>query len=361
MLEETTTQIQNRAQTPQSEGFYQPAEWEKHESVWLAWPSHEELWQENLRSAQDEFIGFCEAIVDLDPLTQKPRGERLNILVPSVKAGQQAESELKHLPIRIYLLPFGDIWLRDTAPIFLKKGREVATVRFQFNGWGGKYDLPHDTNLSERIAGETGLREFVFPWVLEGGSVEVDGEGTCLTSRQCLLNPNRNPDMSFEQIETALREALGVSQILWLDQGLINDHTDGHIDTMARLAGPGQVLCMKAVADSDPNKDIFEKISQDLAKMVDAKGRTLTVHHVPSPGEILNEDEELMPASYLNFYIGNSTVVVPTYGSPQDQAAVAAIAKCFPKHRTVGRPAKSILTGGGAFHCISQQQPAKDF
>jgi agmatine deiminase len=346
--------------TPKAEGFCQPAEWEKHEAVWLAWPSHEELWQEGLRGAQDEFIGLCKAIADIDPASGKPRGEKLNVLVPTVLAGKQAEKELQGLPVSIYLIPFGDIWLRDTAPIFLKKAGEIATARFQFNGWGAKYVLPFDTQVAERIASEVGRRQFVLPWVLEGGSVEVDGEGTCLTSRQCLLNPNRNPKMSQAMIEAKLCEGLGVSKILWLDQGLINDHTDGHIDTMARIVGPGKVLCMKATAENDPNKEIFDKISADLSQMVDAKGRRLTVGHIPSPGAITNDDGVVMPASYLNFYIGNSTVVVPTYGSPKDQEAVRAIAEWFPSRRTVGLPAKSILMGGGAFHCISQQQPAKE-
>jgi len=345
---------------PLTAGFHQPAEWEKHEAVWLAWPSHGELWQENLRSAQDEFVGFCEAIADMDPRAGTSRGERLHILVPSQEAAQQAEKELRHLPTQFHLIPFGDIWLRDTAPIFLKKGAEVATARFRFNGWGGKYALPHDGEVAERIAREAGLRQFAHAWVLEGGSVEVDGEGTCLTSRQCLLNANRNPHLSQKGVERELQKALGVKKILWVDQGLINDHTDGHIDTIARFVAPGKVLCMEATDARDPNKEILEAIARDLYQMEDAKERALTIGHIPSPGAIYNDEGDLMPASYLNFYIGNSTVVVPTYGSPLDQEAVAAIAEWFPAHRTVGSPAKSILTGGGAFHCISQQQPAKE-
>lgn len=344
--------------TPKSAGFQQPAEWEKHESVWLAWPSHADLWQENLEAAQQEFIGLCQAIVDFDPVTGKARGESLNVLVPTVEAGAKAEAALKSLPVRFHLIPFGDIWLRDTAPIFLcGPGSEKAVARFVFNGWGEKYVLPHDSEVSQRIAASVGIREFSFTWVLEGGSVEVDGEGTCLTSRQCLLNPNRNPGMTEAQIEDVLKDSLGVEKILWLGDGLINDHTDGHIDTIARYVAPGVVLCMEAQESSDPNREIMETIAKDLEAMTDAKGRKLTVGRVPSPGAVLNEDGELMPASYLNFYIANTTVVVPVYGSVWDDKAVAAIAKWFPNHKTVGRPAKTILTGGGAFHCISQQQP----
>jgi agmatine deiminase len=344
--------------TPRAAGFYQPAEWEKHEAVWLAWPSHGELWQEDLRAAQNEFIGFCEAIADVDAKTGKARGEKLNILVPTLEAGGQAELELKHLPHQIYLIPFGDIWLRDTAPIFLRNENEIASASFRFNGWGGKYSLPFDDEVSGRIAKEAGKRQFILPWVLEGGSVEVDGEGTLLTSKQCLLNRNRNPGMARAAIEMELCDTLGVKKILWLGDGLLNDHTDGHIDTIARLVAPGRALCMKAYGKGDPNKEIMQRIGFDLFRMLDAKDRVMNVTYIPSPGRVLNEDGDLMPASYLNFYIGNSTVVVPTYGSIFDNEAVQAVAEWFPNRRTVGLPAKSILTGGGAFHCISQQQPA---
>ncbi len=348
------------ASEPSIEGFHQPAEWEKHDAVWLAWPSHGELWQENLRPAQEEFISFCEAIADFDPKLGRHRGERLHVLVPNIVAGQQAEKELSHLPVRIFLIPFGDIWLRDTAPIFLRRGAEIATASFEFNGWGEKYNLPDDLTVSKKISSEAGFTQFVLPWILEGGSIEVDGEGTCLTSRQCLLNPNRNPGLSQAEIEAKLKQSLGVQKVLWLEEGLRNDHTDGHIDTIARLVSPATVLCMKATTPDDPNKDVYDKIALDLSKMTDAQQRKLTVGYIPSPGAILNDDGDLMPASYLNFYIGNSTVVVPTYGSPMDELAVEAIAKWFPGRRTVGCMAKSILTGGGAFHCISQQQPAKE-
>lgn len=332
------------------ERFVQPAEWAKHEAVWLAWPSHADLWQENLETTQDEFVDLLEAI----------KGEKINVLVTDAAAKKVAEEKLKHLSVQLHLIPFGDLWLRDTAPIFLKKGTEIAAGCFKFNGWGGKYDLPEDRHVATSIAGVTGFKTFQFPLVLEGGSIEVDGEGTCLTSKQCLLNDNRNPGLSKEEIETQLGEALGVTKVLWVDQGLINDHTDGHIDTIARYVGPAKILCMKATDPNDPNKEIMEAIASDLSKMTDAKGRKIEVGFVPSPGAVLDDAGELMPASYLNFYIANDSVVVPTYGMPNDEAAVKEIAKWFPTRKTVGRSGKSILSGGGAFHCISQQQPAKE-
>jgi agmatine deiminase len=248
-----------------------------------------------------------------------------------MEAGAQAELALRQLPVRLHLIPFGDIWLRDTAPIFLRGPEGSATVRFRFNGWGEKYALEHDPEVSQRIAEKVAFRQFHFPGVLEGGSVEVDGEGNCLTSRQCLLNPNRNPHMNQEQIETGLKESLGVKKILWLGDGLLNDHTDGHIDTIARFVANSSVLCMRGSDKKDPNREIFEKIEQDLKSMTNAKGQPLKLGFVPSPGSVLNEDGDLMPASYLNFYIGNSTVVVPTYGSPQDDEAVSCISEWFPE------------------------------
>jgi len=234
----------------------------------------------------------------------------------------------------------------------------LATVRFKFNGWGGKYNLPYDPEVSTRIAQAANYRQFQAPWVLEGGSVELDGEGTCLTSRQCLLNPNRNPQMTQAQIAQNLCANLGVEKILWLGDGLLNDHTDGHIDTIARYVGPAKVLCMRNQNPDDPNREIFAMIERDLRSMTDAKGRRLQVGVIPSPGEVFNDDGELMPASYVNFYIGNSTVIVPTYGCHYDSEAVARISEWFPGRRTVGLSAKAILSGGGAFHCISQQEPS---
>lgn len=344
--------------TPQNAGFRMPAEWETHESVWLAWPSAADLWLEDLEPARQEFISFCEAIADVDPSSGVVRGERLNVLVPDITSGSIAERRLSHLPARLHLVPFGDIWLRDTAPLFLKNlSGELATLKFEFNGWGGKFDLPDDLGVAEEVAKIADIRSFALPWICEGGSLEVDGEGTCLTTRQCLLNENRNPNMSAPQVERLIKECLGVEKILWLGDGLLNDHTDGHVDTIARFVEPGHVAIHMAAGPKDPNRRNLEKIEEDLRSFTDAKGRRLKISRIPSPGEVLSEEGDLMPASYLNFYIANTTVVVPTYGTANDVPAVAAIARLFPRRKTIGLPAKAILTGGGAFHCISQQQP----
>ncbi len=344
--------------TPQAAGLRQPAEWEPHRACWLAWPSHADLWQEHLAAVRSEFVALCRAIADPDPVTGVGRGETLEILVPDEAAQAEAQAALAALPVRFHRIPFGDIWLRDTGPIFLV-GAEgaLATVRFAFNGWGGKYLLRHDSEVAAGIVAALGLPRFRFPWVLEGGAVESDGEGTCLTTRQCLLNANRNPRLSQAELEVGLKQALGIERVLWLQEGLLNDHTDGHIDNLARFVAPGVVLCMRALAGDDPNREVLAQIASDLAAFTDARGRRLQVIQMPSPGKVLDEAGQVMPASYLNFYIGNRSVVVPIYGTPYDAAALAAIAQCFPKHRTVGLSAQAILRGGGSFHCITQPQP----
>jgi agmatine deiminase len=343
--------------TPRAAGFRQPAEWDEHEAVWLAWPSHEDLWGDALPGVRAAFTEFAAAIADRDE-RGVPRGERLNVLVPDEENERLASKALAGLGANLFRIPFGDIWLRDTAPVFLAgPGGEQATVCFAFNGWGGKYVLPGDDAVAERIAAAAGLSAFRFPWVLEGGSVEVDGEGTCLTTRQCLLNPNRNAEMSPRAIEEGLRDALGVSSVLWLGDGLRNDHTDGHVDTLARFVALGEVVCMSPEGAADPNRAALLQIARDLSTMRDAAGRALNVRTVPSPGLVKDADGEPMPASYVNFYVANTTVVVPAYGVPNDEAARAAIGALFPGRRAVSVPARQLLEGGGAFHCISQQVP----
>ncbi len=342
--------------TPASQGFWQPAEWEPHRACWLAFPSHADLWGDRLPGTRAEFVDLCRAIADPDPATGEVQGEQLEILVLDQAGLATAAEMLAGLKARFHIMPFGDIWLRDTGPIFLTTATgAIATVRFQFNGWGNKYNLPGDESVASQIAQIAGLSEFEMPFVLEGGAIETDGQGTCLTTDQCLLNPNRNPTLSQTEIEQALQAGLGVQKVLWLQEGLLNDHTDGHVDTLARFVAPGVVMCMLPQAD-DPNASALSKIAADLATFRDAQGRPLQVVTVPSPGKVLDRGE-IMPASYLNFYIGNRTVVVPTYGTEFDSVAVAKIAEFFPTRRTVGRSAKQILFGGGTFHCITQHQP----
>jgi agmatine deiminase len=325
-----------------------PAEWAPHAATWVAWPSHADLWQENLGPARDAFAALVEAIV---------AGETAEVLVPDAEQEALARLALPSTRVRFHRVPFGDIWLRDTAPIFLEGLSGPASVRFAFNGWGGKYVLEHDDQVAAHIAAIVGGEAFALPFVLEGGAVDVDGEGTVLTTRQCLLNPNRNPSMDAAAIEAAALGALGAEKVVWLGDGLINDHTDGHVDTVARFVAPGHVVAMEPRSAEDPNGDVLRALLRELGAAVDAKGRRLEIATVPSPGRVVDEDGRIMPASYVNFYVANASVVVPTYGVPADDEALDRIGRLFPNRRTVGVDARAVLSGGGAFHCITQQQP----
>lgn len=333
--------------------FRQPAEWDRHAACWLAWPGHGHLWREHLAPAQAEWAALCRAIAE-------EGGETLDVLVQDAAAEAAARAALAPVigQVRFHWAPVGDIWLRDTAPIFVKDGAgALAAACFRFNGWGQKYVLPEDDQVAGRVAALSGVPRRGHTFILEGGSVEVDGQGTVLTTRQCLLNPNRNPGLDQGELEAALRDGIGAEKVLWLDEGLINDHTDGHIDTLARFVAPGVVVCMKAAARRDPNAAILDRLAADLAAFTDVRGRRLQVVRIPSPGVVRDKEGGLMPASFVNFYIGNRSVVVPTYGTAYDDEAVAALAPLFPGRRVIGRSARAILSGGGAFHCITQQQP----
>ena len=342
--------------TPRSEGYRQPAEWEPHAAVWMAWPSHDVLWSPMLGDAQAQTVALCEAIADLDG-SGTPRGEPIHMLVPDGVRHLEASEALEAFGARCSRMPFGDIWMRDIAPIFVCGDQGDAAVCFAFNGWGGKYVLDGDELVAGRVAELAGARLFAFGFVLEGGSVEADGEGTLLTTRQCLLNPNRNPGMDARALEDRLGEALAAERVLWLDRGLMNDHTDGHVDTLARFVAPGRVVCMQPHDDEDPNHGVLSAIDEELSHMVDAAGRRLQVERIPSPGRITDHEGMILPASYLNFYIANTTVVVPTFGSPHDDEAVELIGALFEDRRAVGARANGLLTGGGAFHCVTQPQP----
>lgn len=330
-----------------------PAEWQAHRTIWLAWPSHEHLWAENLAPARREFVDLCQALLE---------GDELDILVPDAEHLGMAQKSLPTAGIRFHIVPFGDIWLRDTACLFVKtKEQKIHARCFKFNGWGKKYQLPHDNQVASKVAQLAQVPLTQTEIVAEGGAIEVDGLGNGLTTEQCLLNPNRNPHLSREQIEQHLFDSLGIANLVWLKRGLVNDHTDGHVDTLARFVAPGKVVCLRGRPD-DPNFGILEEIYSDLSAAKNRQGAKFEVYAIPSAGRILGSQGEVMPASYLNFLIGNGTVIVPTYGSAQDEAAVGELRNIFsglaqPKRKVIGLSARAILSGGGAFHCISQQEP----
>ena len=333
-----------------------PAEWSLHDAVWTAWPHDPDQWLEGLAAPQRALMTMVAAIVDLE--AGRPRGERVELLVRD--AADEAAARLLLGPasagVRFHRMSYGDVWLRDTGPIFVTRSGEVSAARFQFDGWGGKYLMEGDTEVAARVTARAGVRGAAFDFVLEGGAIEVDGEGTVLTTRQCLLGGARNPGLDQRALEARLAWALGVRHVVWLDRGLANDHTDGHIDTLARFVAPGVVACMEP-QPGDPNREALAGILGDLEAARGANGQRFEVVTVPSPGTVEDAAGNLMPASYMNFYVANTTVVVPTYGVAADDAAVSAIAAMFPTRRTVAVEGKPVVVGGGAFHCSTQQQP----
>ena len=318
-------------------------EWAPHQAVWIGFPSDPELWLSDLEPAEREVAAFADAI------HSGGKGEQV-WLVASHKDAAAAARKLAPFA-KVIVEPFGDIWLRDTGPIILGSGKERRAQGFRFNGWGGKYDLPGDDTIGERIAGHSAFPFGRADWILEGGAIDHDRSGTVITTEQCLLNPNRNSRMSREDVEQALRRDLGFERVIWLGEGLVNDHTDGHVDNLARFVAPGRIA-IPTPAKDDPN----EKVYRDAARRLRDTG--LDVVTLPSPGRIQNEESDIVPASYMNFYIGNAAVVVPQYGAPNDRAAVEVVQALFPDRVAIGLRADHILTGGGSFHCISQQVPA---
>ena len=317
-----------------------PAEWAPHSAVWIGFPSHADLWVEDLEPAREEVVAFARAV------HAEGRGEKVILVAADAEAGDTAMTMAPFAEVVVE--PFGDIWLRDTGPILLSDG---SARDFGFNGWGGKYDLPGDDDIGLRLAHRKRLHVESCDWILEGGALDGDGTGLVVTTEQCLLNPNRNPALSKAEIERRLHDDLGFVQVLWLGDGLMHDHTDGHVDNLARFVAPG-VLAIPEAAENDPNWMVYQRAAQAAGAV-----EGLAVVRIPSPGRVLR-DEEIVPASYMNFYIGNAAVVVPLYGAPNDDAAVAAIQALFPDRTAVGLRADAILTGGGSFHCISQQIPA---
>ena len=316
-------------------------EWAPHEAVWIGFPSDPALWLADLKPAEREVAAFAEAV------HARGSGEEIRLVAAHDDAAKAARTLAPFA--KVIVEPFGDIWLRDTGPLVTGSGKGRRAVGFCFNGWGGKYDLPGDDTIGQRLAASAGLEYDRAEWILEGGAIDHDGSGTVITTEQCLLNPNRN-QLSREQTEHRLLDDLGFERVVWLGSGLLNDHTDGHVDNLARFVAPGRVAIPTPARD-DPNEAVYK----DAAKRL--KAARLDIVTLPSPGRIENEDGDVIPASYMNFYIGNAAVVVPQYGSANDQAAVAVVQALFPDRVAIGLRADHILTGGGSFHCISQQVP----
>lgn len=330
-----------------------PAEWAPHKAMWLGFPSHGDLWEEDLGAAQAEVEALARALAG-------PGGEHVRLLVGSPEGEAAARALMGDVP-NIEIVPgrFGDIWLRDTGPIFTAAGDGHEARAFRFNGWGGKYLLDHDDSVAGQIADASGAKLVAHDFILEGGAVDHDGMGTVLTTGQCVLNTNRNTGWSQAVAEAALAEALGARKVIWLGDGLANDHTDGHVDNLARFVAPGVVVCPMAFGRGDVNGDAYDDAARRLAEATDADGNRLKVVRIPSPGWIESHEGGAAPASHMNFIIANGAVIMPVYEAGQAaDLALQALKSVFPDREVIGLPSNAILTGGGSFHCITQQEPA---
>lgn len=327
-----------------------PPEWAPQKAVWTAWPADPDQWNGDVETPRRDVAALVRALAD---------SGLVRLLVNGAEAEASARKELGGAA-QIFQAKYGDIWLRDTGPIFARAGGRAVALRFKTNAWGGKFDLPDDATVGGEIARLAGVPELNFDFVLEGGAVEHDGEGTILTTRQTLLNPNRNGWVKADA-EAALAAALGAKKIIWIDEGLKNDHTDGHIDNLARFVAPGRVVCQAPAGADDPNGQVLDAIAKSLAAASDARGRKLEVIRVPGAGMYRDALGEMAPASHMNFIIANGVVAVPIYGTASQDAAVGMLRELFPDRKVTGLPSRGLLgcgdIGGGSFHCITQQEP----
>ena len=335
--------------TPKQAGYFMPAEWHPHERCWMAWPCHPESWATiGFARARQAYARVANAIAQFEPVTM------------IVKAEDREEAqELCGKNINFLTLPIDDSWTRDTGCTFLlNKEGHLAGIDWIHNAWGGNYE---DCSLDQKIAAtlikETKAEYFHAPLVMEGGSFHVDGEGTVLTSRECLLNLNRNPRLTQEEIEQYLRDYLNCEQVIWLNRGLIGDETDGHVDEIATFVAPGKVLCLITEDKNDPNYELLQENLAILRTARDAKGRSLEVFTVEQPPATDLHGERLT-LSYINFYLANGGIVMPAFGYEEyDKKAYTLFTRLFPGYELSQIDALDVFAGGGGIHCITQQQP----
>lgn len=329
-----------------SDRIYVPPEWAPHSALWVGWPHLRGEWGAAFDGARREIAAFIRVVSETTPV-RVTCGSR----EAYTSAWLVLDDLIENGRVQLHTVLAGDIWLRDTGPIFARQHEAAGALRFRFNGWGGKYIMPGDTDTAQAIAAVERTQLLSFDFVLEGGAVDLDGAGRLLTTRQCVLNENRNAEWTQEIAERELSRAFGAAQIIWLDEGLRNDHTDGHIDNIARFVGPGRVVCQTPSGDEDPNREGLEQIHRALIEA------GLEVHTIPSPGLIADEEGKAMPASHMNFLMSNGVVYLPVYDTRYASEAVAALEQILPDHKVIALPANNILSGGGAFHCMTQQVP----
>ncbi len=319
---------------------YVPSEGAEQAELWVGWPHLQAEWGDTFDGARVEIADFVQAASRFVPVVVACGSDAAEASAAAAIGGDRAACRLARVPT-------GDIWLRDTGPVMAEVNGAATALVFAFNGWGGKYVMPGDAETAGAMAAEVGAPVRAHDFVLEGGAIELDGAGRLLTTRQCLLNPNRNPRWDEAAAETALKTAFGVDDVIWLDHGLANDHTDGHVDNLARFIAPGHVLCQRGSGDDDPNAAVYVQIEQAL------RAAGLQVSTLPSPGLI----GDAMPASHLNFTLTNGALVMPAYEGHYSAAAMIILAELFPRREVMALPARNILSGGGSFHCMTREIP----
>jgi agmatine deiminase len=334
--------------------YRMPAEWERHSAVWLAWPYDEITFPDRVEKAEAVFAKIIGAI-------HKSEEAELLVLDEEMKEkahGMLAASGIDMKRVHFHIADYADVWLRDTGPIFVKNGSgKTVITKWIFNSWGNKFpELLKDAAIP-RMIGEWKNMPVEEPQiVIEGGAIDVDGEGVCLTTEQCLLNENRNPGRSKAEIEKYMEDFLGVRKTVWLKEGLVNDHTDGHIDEIARFVAPGRIVCAYEDDPEDENFAILSDNYKTLTEATDISGRPFEVIRLPMP-HVRYDDGRKAPVSYTNFYIGNTVVLAPIFNDENDEEALGILRACFPGREVMGIDCSDIIYGGGALHCMTQQQP----
>ncbi len=342
--------------TPKSLGYYFPAEFAPHRATWLSWPHKEASWPGKIHTLFPRYAEFIKRLAE---------GERvcINVADESMKSFAMAHLEQAGAnldQIDFFFHPTNDAWCRDHGPAFLvnpSAEQKKVIVDWNYNAWGGKYP-PYDLDdvIPTRIGEKLGLPVFNPGIIMEGGSVDFNGAGTLITSKQCLLNENRNPHLNQSQIEQYLSDYYGVDQILWVDEGIVGDDTDGHIDDTVRFVNADTVITVLEENPNDENYEILQQNRRQLTEMRLLNGKQLTIVDLPMPDSVIWEDQRL-PASYGNFYIANKYIIVPTFRQPKDDRACRIIQECFPDRQVIGIDSTDIIWGLGSFHCLSQQEP----
>lgn len=348
--------MSTQLKTPLEFGFRMPAEWEPHEATWTSWPFDDDLWEGFLEETRADFAGMVAVIA---------RFEKVIINVRDEETERDARARLQAAGvdfgnITFNPLPLDDVWFRDNGPLFVRdRHGRVALTDWEFNAWGGKYAPWDDDNAAPaRLAELLNMKRFDIPFVMEGGALEINSEGVCLTTRSCLQSQERNPELDEPAIEKLLQDNLGVRNVVWLEEGLEGDHTDGHIDTITRWVDDRTIVTSTEEDTDDPNHRVMLLNLERLKSLRDPRGEPYRVVELPLPARRMELLGTRLALSYANFYIGNGFVVVPTYQDVNDGRALEILRGLFPGREVIGANATGLITGGGAFHCVTQQQPA---